>query len=221
MRWLLRLLRRWRLLMHRKAAEQSMDEELRHHIESEIAERIHNGMSPAEARRTALSDFGSIEAVKEDARDARGLRSIEDLMLDLRYAVRVLAHDSGFTLAALTTFALEGRRRHGDLQPRVRHPSSTAALLSSRAAGNALGAQCPSRCGTERRLARQLRSMARARSQLRDDGRPRAHVGDSHHRSGSAAGRRRRRHAGSLGCWVCDLSSAATSPQPTRSKAPA
>ena len=106
MSWLLRLWRRWRLLMHRKAAERSMREELWQHIESEIAERIRNGMSPPEARRTALSDFGSIEPVKEDARDARGLRWVEDLTLDLRYAVRVLAHDRGFTLAALTTFGL-------------------------------------------------------------------------------------------------------------------
>lgn len=106
MSWLQRLWRRWRLLVHRDAAERSMHEELWHHIESEIAERIRNGMSPADARRTALSDFGSIDAVKEDARDARGLRWAEDLTLDLRYAVRVLAHDRTFTLAALTTFAL-------------------------------------------------------------------------------------------------------------------
>jgi putative ABC transport system permease protein len=106
MSWLQRLWRRWRLLVHRDAAERSMNEELWHHIESEIAERIRNGMSPADARRTALSDFGSIDAVKEDARDARGLRWVDDLTLDVRYAVRVLAHDRSFTLAALTTFAL-------------------------------------------------------------------------------------------------------------------
>ncbi|HEX2310092.1 MAG TPA: permease prefix domain 1-containing protein, partial [Vicinamibacterales bacterium] len=81
------LQRRWRLLVHRDAAERSMNEELWHHIESEIAERIRNGMSPADARRTALSDFGSIDAVKEDARDARGLRWVDDLTLDVRYAV--------------------------------------------------------------------------------------------------------------------------------------
>ncbi len=104
--WLQRLARRCRLLLHRDATERSMDAELRDHIESDIADRIRLGMGTAEARRTALLDFGSIEAIKEEARDARGLRPLEDLVLDLRYGARVLARNRGFTIAAVMTFAL-------------------------------------------------------------------------------------------------------------------
>jgi predicted permease len=104
--WLPRLARRLRLLLHRAATESSMDAELHHHIESEIADRIRGGMSAADARRTTLRDFGSIEAIKEAARDARGIRPLEDLALDLRYAARVLARNRGFTVAAVMTFAL-------------------------------------------------------------------------------------------------------------------
>src|SRR6185295_11563955 len=95
--------RRLRLLLRRDAIERSMDAELRHHIDCETAERIGQGMSPDEARRAALRDFGGIEAVKERARDARGARSLEDLGLDIRYAVRLLRRHGGLTSAAVLT----------------------------------------------------------------------------------------------------------------------
>ena len=106
MAWLQRFARRCRLLLRRGAIERSMDAELRQHIEAEIADRVRRGMERAEARRTALRDFGGIETIKEQARDARGGRAFEDLIADLRYAARVLVHQRGVTLAAMATFAL-------------------------------------------------------------------------------------------------------------------
>jgi hypothetical protein len=50
-------------------------------------------MTPAEARRSALRDFGGIEAIKEQARDARGGRPVEDLLRDIRYAGACSAGD--------------------------------------------------------------------------------------------------------------------------------
>ncbi len=83
-----------------------MSAEFAHHLDCEIADRVAAGMSPDDARRSALADFGGIEAIKEQARDARGGRGLEDLVLDVRYAARVLRRNPGHTLAAVLTFAL-------------------------------------------------------------------------------------------------------------------
>lgn len=98
--------RRLRLLARRQRVERAMDAELRHHLDCEIGERVSRGMPPAEARRSALRDFGGIEATKELGRDARGGRLLEDLAFDLQYAVRVLRRSPAHTTASVLTFAL-------------------------------------------------------------------------------------------------------------------
>ena len=101
-----RWLRRFRLLVRRDAVDASMDAEMRHHLECEIRERIAAGMQPDEARRSALIDFGGVERFKEEGRDARGTRRVEDFVRDLRYAARVLRRNPGFAVASGITFAL-------------------------------------------------------------------------------------------------------------------
>jgi hypothetical protein len=61
-----RVVRLLRILHFRGRVEQAMDNELRHYLECEIAERIGAAMSPDEARRIALRDFGGVEATKEE-----------------------------------------------------------------------------------------------------------------------------------------------------------
>jgi putative ABC transport system permease protein len=83
-----------------------MDEELRHHLECEAREHVRGGMSPAEAERLARVELGGVEQVKEQARDARGTRALEDLAADVGYGARVLRRSRAFTAASVLTFAL-------------------------------------------------------------------------------------------------------------------
>lgn len=101
-RWLRRLGR----LAFRRGVERDMDEELRLHLELEIADRVARGMPADAARRSALAEFGGVEHTKEAARDARGFRFLDDLTRDIRYAQRALGRTPVFTLAAVATIAL-------------------------------------------------------------------------------------------------------------------
>ena len=104
--WPYRIARRVRAFVRRESLEAAMDAEMRYHIECETAERVSQGMSVEEARRSAMRDFGGVERHKEDARDARGLRPLDDVARDTSYALRVLRKNPGFTAAVVLTFAL-------------------------------------------------------------------------------------------------------------------
>ena len=101
-----RLARRVRAVLFRSRAERELAEELRLHLELEAAERARHGEAPDQARREAAVAFGGYDAVTEACRDERGVGGLEDVVRDVRYAVRSLARSPGFTVTAAGVLAL-------------------------------------------------------------------------------------------------------------------
>ena len=89
-----------------KRSERQLAAELEFHIEGRTRDLVKTGVPEAEARRRASIEFGGMESVKDDCRDVRRGRLIEELFKDLHYALRVFRKTPAFSLAAVGTLAL-------------------------------------------------------------------------------------------------------------------
>ena len=100
------LLERCRALFRRGRWSAELTEEMRFHVEQDTEARIRAGADPAAARREAQIAFGGVDRYTEETRDANGIRPLEDVAADARFALRALRKNPGFTATAVGVLAL-------------------------------------------------------------------------------------------------------------------
>ncbi|HZD49333.1 MAG TPA: ABC transporter permease, partial [Silvibacterium sp.] len=106
MRWLEKLRMGMEMLFRRGRAADRLDDELRFHLEQQVAENIAAGMNAEEARHAALREFGNPAALRDQARETWSWNGVELLLRDARIGVRTLLRAPGFALIAIGVMAL-------------------------------------------------------------------------------------------------------------------
>src|ERR671922_46847 len=96
----------WKSFIPKRASGVQLDSELRFHIDELTEANIAAGMSPEEARRRAMLEFGGQEQVKEEVRDLYRVRILDATIANLKSALRFLRKSPSFSVTVILTLAL-------------------------------------------------------------------------------------------------------------------
>jgi predicted permease len=103
-------LRRWvqriRAFFRKASLDRELDAEMASHLEFAVDENMQRGMSEDEARRRAMAEFGGVQQARERQRASRGLPLLDVLGQDMRFTLRSLRRDVGFTIVAVVMLGL-------------------------------------------------------------------------------------------------------------------
>jgi len=102
---IMKLFRKLRALFRKEKLDTDMAEEMRAHLEMQVAVNVRAGMSADEAQYSAQREFGNVGSIQETVRDRREWPWLEGFVKDVGYAVRALRKSPGFTVTALLTLA--------------------------------------------------------------------------------------------------------------------
>ena len=97
---------RFKALLFGASKQQELEDEIRSHLDMQIEENINSGMSPEEARNTALREFGGIDQIKEECIDSWGVRIVNDFWQDLRYSFRQMWKNKGFSIVVILALSI-------------------------------------------------------------------------------------------------------------------
>src|SRR5437870_1258770 len=96
----------WKSLCRKRALDAQLDSELRFHIEELTEANVAAGLTPEEARRRAVLEFGGREQIKEELRDVHRVSIIESTLANLKSAFRFIRKSPSFSMTVIVTLAL-------------------------------------------------------------------------------------------------------------------